>query len=105
MNAISLQETIYSVIDTLKRLSVSQFSTCDPYHAGLYDWPPFVIAPGCSVMGILLMAGVENVAGIQLLGQTTLEEIAAAAAVEDKINTNIVHTKAADVENNMKLNL
>ena len=53
------------------------------------------------------MAALENTTGLQFLGQTTLEEIAAAASAEDKISkevSGIAHVKVADVENNMKLN-
>ena len=46
--------------------------------ADLYDWPPFIIAPGFSVIGMLLMAGLENLIGVQLLGQYDLEAQAAA---------------------------
>ena len=75
--------------------------------AGLYDWPPFVIAPGFSVIGIFLMAAFENAVGIQLLGQTTLEEIEAAASAEDKIQSDLPSLAQATLggsEGNYKLN-
>ena len=53
-------------------------------HAGVYDWPPFIIAPGFSTIGVLLMAAVENAIGYQLLGQHTLEEIAAEGLPAEK---------------------
>lgn len=94
------QEILHNIICWGKLV----FQTC--FCAGLYDWPPFVIAPGFSVIGILLMAALENTTGLRFLGQTTLEEIAAAASAEDKISkevSGIAHVKVADVENNMKL--
>ena len=66
-----------------------------------------MIAPGFSVIGILLMAGLENVVGMQFLGQTTLEAIEAAASAEDKEDREasiLAHVKVMDVENNAKLN-
>lgn len=54
------------------------------WSAGLYDWPRFVIAPGFSAIGLLLMASVEFLVGEEFLGQTTLEEIHAAALAEEQ---------------------
>ena len=51
------------------------------FAADLYDWPPFIIAPGFSVIGMLLMAGLENLVGVQLLGQYDLEAQAAAGGL------------------------
>jgi hypothetical protein len=52
--------------------------------AGLYDWPPFVIAPGFSAVGVLLMAGLENAIGFQILKQYDLDDIAAEAHASEK---------------------
>ena len=52
--------------------------------AGVYDWPPFIIAPGFSAIGVLLMAALENVCRVQFLGQHTLEEIAAEGLPSEK---------------------
>lgn len=52
--------------------------------AGVYDWPPFIIAPGFSAIGVLLMAALENVTRVQFLGQHTLEEIAAEGLPSEK---------------------
>ncbi len=54
------------------------------FFAGVYDWPPFIIAPGFSAIGILLMAALENVTRVQFLGQHTLEEIAAEGVPSEK---------------------
>ena len=74
--------------------------------AGLYDWPPFVIAPGFSVVGTLLMAGLENLVGFQLLGQYDLDDVAAdahAGETEGLCNANPIYDpvkppKVADEE-------
>ena len=77
--SLAVKGSIDAAILQASRVGSKPLRAC----AGLYDWPPFVIAPGFSVVGILLMAGLENAVGRQFLGQTTLEEIADAGSASD----------------------